>query len=492
MQEQYEVVVGLEIHVELQTESKIFCGCSTAFGKEPNSNCCPVCLGLPGSLPVMNEKALEYAIRAGLALDCAIHDSSAFDRKNYFYPDLPKAYQVSQYYKPLCLSGHFSFPTEEGEKTCRIQRVHLEEEAGKSVHSGESILGSLYSDLDYNRAGIPLIEIVTEPDLRSPKEARIFLEELKLLLQYLSVSDCKMEEGSLRCDANVSLRLKHATTFGTRVEIKNLNSFKAVEYALSYEVKRQEELYRKGDAIQAETRTYDERKNRTFSMRGKEESQDYRYFPEPDLPPLVVCRERIRAIKDDLPELPRAKRQRMVTEYGISPTEASVLCQDAALALFFEEVVSEGASPNDAANWILGDMLRLLRLHNQVPKKASVRPKALASLIWHIREGRIHGKQAKMLLEELFTSCFTVEELIQEKGLTQITDRDILGALIDKLLAQNADSVRSYRQGKSNLLGFFVGQVMKETKSKANPLVVNSLLKEKLEASSVAERESKD
>lgn len=480
MQSKYEVVIGLEIHAELLTDSKLFCGCKTDFGGKPNSHCCPVCLALPGALPVINKQAVDLAIRAGLALGSKITPYSKFDRKNYFYPDLPKGYQISQYDLPLCLGGKVSFTLDERNYCCRINRIHLEEEAGKSVHSGDNILGSRYSDMDYNRAGIPLIEIVTEPDLRSPAEAKMFLLELKAILQYLEVSDCKMQEGSLRCDANVSLRPVGSKTLGTKVEVKNLNSFKAVERALDYEIRRQAKAYDNGESIVQETRAWDDNRNVTVSMRSKEQSHDYRYFPEPDLPPLIIDEGWVEEVAKTIPELPQAKRARFQAEYGLSCYEAGVLTSTRAMANYFEATLKHLRNSQAVANWLMGEYLRVLKENGLTIEESPITPESFAELLAIIDEGVISNTQGKEVLSEMFATGRGAKTIVQERGLEQISDLHQLSALADQVLATNPDQVANYRAGKEQLLGFFVGQIMKQTRGKANPKLVNQLLREKL------------
>jgi len=476
----YEIIIGLEIHAELRTASKIFCGCSTAFGGEPNTRCCPVCLGLPGVLPVLNEKAVEYAVMAGLALNCEISGFSKFDRKNYFYPDLPKAYQISQYDLPLAERGHMDIEWDGDFKRIGITRVHLEEEAGKSVHSGDTILDSDYSLIDYNRVGIPLIEIVTEPDLRSPEQARLFLENLRSVLQYTGVSDCKMEEGSLRCDANISLRPVGISELGTKVEVKNMNSFRAVERALMYEAERQRRMLEAGERITQDTRHWDEAGGRTVSMRSKEEAHDYRYFPEPDLVPVVIDREWLEQIRKNLPEMPLARRQRFIEEYDLPEYDAGVLTDSKALADFFEECVAVHKDAKAVSNWVMGELLRLLKESNQEISDCQLLPGALADMLKMIDDGIISGKIAKTVFEEMFKTGKTPETIVQEKGLKQISDTGELGAIVDRVIEQDEDAVAEFQKGNKKVLGYFVGQVMRATRGKANPQLVNELLREKL------------
>jgi aspartyl-tRNA(Asn)/glutamyl-tRNA(Gln) amidotransferase subunit B len=481
----YEIVIGLEVHAELKTESKAFCGCSTEFGGRPNSRVCPVCLGLPGSLPVLNRKALEYAILAGLALNCRIAEHSRFDRKQYFYPDLPKAYQISQLDLPICSCGFIDIPADEelggGTRRVGITRVHLEEEAGKLVHSGSGILDSEYSLADYNRGGIPLIEIVSEPDIRSPLEAKRYLEQLKLLLQYTGVSDCKMEEGSLRCDANISLRLKGESRLGVRCEIKNMNSFKAVEAALQLEAERQAELLDSGEPVVSQTRAWDEATGTTVFMRTKETSSDYRYFPDPDLAPIVVSVEMVEEIRRRLPEMPEEKQQRYVNELRIPEYDASLICGSKELADYFDSVVAvyEG-SPKTVSNWVMGELLRLINQEKSEVASVRISPVQFAALLRLVDKGVISGTIAKGVFEEMFATGEDPDRIVARKGLTQISDADELGSVVDGVLSANSEVVESIKSGNQKAVGFLVGQVMKETQGKANPQIVNKLLRERL------------
>lgn len=483
--EDYEIVIGLEVHAELKTESKIFCGCSTRFGDRPNSHVCPVCLGMPGVLPVLNKKALEYAILAGLALNCEIAEWTRFDRKQYFYPDLPKAYQISQLDYPICYRGFVEIPVDErlgtGVRRVGITRVHLEEEAGKSVHSGTSLLDSTYSLEDYNRSGIPLIEIVTEPDLRSPVEARRFLETLKLLLEYTGVSDCKMEEGSLRCDANVSLRPKGETGFGVRCEIKNMNSFKAVETAIQREAERQAELLDAGQAVVPETRGWDETLGSTVFMRSKESSSDYRYFPDPDLVPIVVERDLVERLRGLLPEMPQQRRRRYVEELRIPEYDAVLISGSRPLADYFESVLAVYDGPAKVvANWIMGEFLRLINQRKIEIREAKISPERFAALLKLIDKGQISASAAKEVLEEAFDTGEDPNDIVERRGLKQISDQDELAAIVDKVIEANPRAVEDIRSGNHKAIGFVVGQVMRETRGQANPKVVNQLIRERL------------
>jgi len=473
---EYEVVIGLEVHAELLTKSKIFCGCTTEFGGEPNTHCCPVCLGLPGTLPVLNKKAVEYAIKAGLALNCEISQFSKMDRKNYFYPDLPKAYQISQYDLPLCKNGYLEIETKEGRKKIGIIRVHLEEDAGKLIHmEGED--GSL---VDYNRAGVPLIEIVSAPDINSPEEARLYLTTLKSILEYTEVSDCKMQEGSLRCDANISVREKGSDKFGTKVEIKNMNSFKAVQRALEYEAKRQIKILMEGGKIEQETRRWDESKGITVSMRSKEEAHDYRYFPEPDVVPIVVNDEWLHDIKLGLPEMPDQKKRRFIEQYDLPEYDAGVLTSSKALANFFEECVRQYNNPKTVSNWVMGEVLRILKEKDMEVEEIPFTPSHLAELLTLIDNGTISITMGKQVFSEMFESGDNPKKIVEEKGLAQISDQSELEKIINKVLEENQQSVIDYKNGKDRAFGFLVGQTMKATKGKANPQMVNRILKEKL------------
>lgn len=478
----YEIVIGLEVHAELKTKSKIFCGCPTEFGGEPNSHVCPVCLGLPGALPVLNETALDYTILAGLALNCEIAHYSKFDRKQYFYPDLPKAYQISQYDLPFCKNGWIEVTAEDGtKKKAGIIRVHLEEEAGKTVHSGTGILDSDYALQDYNRCGIPLIEIVGAPDLRSPREAREYLEKLKLLLQYAGVSDCKMEEGSLRCDANISIRPKGSKEFGILAEIKNMNSFKAVQAALEYEAERQADLLDSGEKMVKQTRTWDENKGITVFMRSKEDASDYRYFPDPDLLPVIIEADRVARLRTLLPEMPDSRRQRYINEWGLPEYDAGVISSSRELADFFEAAVKEYGEAKTVSNWVMGEFLRLLNQEKIEISAAKISPSQLVQMLKMIDAGTISGKIAKTVFEEMFKTGNDPAQVVKEQGLVQISDAGELEALAQKIIAANPKSVADYLGGKEQAIGYLVGQMMKETKGRANPGMVNELLRKELD-----------
>lgn len=472
----YEAVIGLEVHTELRTATKIFCSCKTSFGAEPNTNVCPVCLGLPGVLPVLNKKVLEFAVRTGLALNCEISRYSKFDRKNYYYPDLPKNFQTSQYDLPICEHGHLDIEVDGKKSTVRITRAHMEEDAGKLVHHGTSITDSDYSLVDYNRTGTPLLEIVSEPDIRSAKEAVAYMEKLRAILQYCGVSDCKMEEGSLRCDANVSVRPVGQKKLGTKTEIKNINSFRGVERAIEYEAMRQAQLLEDGGTVVQETRTWDEKEGVTKSMRKKEEANDYRYFPEPDLVPFTVSDEYIEEIRKTLPELPDARKARYMESYGLAAYDADYLTNDKDRADYFEAMVAAGAEPKEAANWLMGDFAKLLSRDNLEMKAAPVQAAAMADLLKLIAKGTISGKIAKQVFAEMWTSGKDPETIVKEKGLVQISDTGALEELAAKVIAANPQSVADFKAGKKKAVGFLMGQIMKETKGKANPQVVNGIL----------------
>ena len=476
----YEAVIGLEVHTELQTTTKIFCGCKTSFGAEPNTNVCPVCLGLPGVLPVLNKRVLEFAVRAGLALNCEISRFSKFDRKNYYYPDLPKNFQTSQFDLPICERGHLDIEVNGEKKQIRITRAHMEEDAGKLVHHGTSITDSDYSLVDYNRTGTPLLEIVTEPDMRSAKEAVAYLEKMRAILQYIGISDCRMEEGSLRCDANVSVRPVGQKELGTKTEIKNINSFKGVEKAIEYEALRQAEILEDGGKIIQETRTWDEKEGVTKSMRTKEEANDYRYFPEPDLAPFTVSEEYIEDIRKTLPELPDERRERYIANFGLSSTDAQYMTNDKDTSDYFEKVVAAGADPKASVNWIMGEFASQLSNAGIEIAKAPVTPENLAKLLALIAKGTISGKIAKKVFAEMWKDGADPEEIVKAQGLVQISDTGALKELVVKVIANNPKAVEDFKAGKKKAVGALVGQIMKETKGKANPKVSNELLNDEL------------
>lgn len=479
MNKDFELVIGLEVHAELKTATKIFCSCSTTFGAEPNSQVCPVCSGFPGMLPVLNKKVVELAIITGLALDCEIADICKFDRKNYFYPDLPKAYQISQYDMPICKNGHMEIDIDGEKKRIGITRAHMEEDAGKLVHQGD-ITTTPFSLVDLNRSGVPLLEIVSEPDMRSSGEARAYIEKLRSILLFAGVSDCKMQEGSLRCDANVSVRPRGQKEFGTRTEIKNLNSFRALEKAIEYEARRQIEVLEDGDQVVQETRTWDDDKQVTRSMRSKEEAHDYRYFPEPDLPPLRISQEWIEEIRKALPEMPDEAQNRIIQEYGLPVYDAAIITLTPEYLEFFDDCVSQYKDAKIVSNWMMGELNRLLKQNNMEISDCRFKPADLVSLLKLIDEGTISGKIAKTVFEEMFVSGSKPEIIIKEKGLVQLSDEGTLVPLLDKIVVDNPKVVEDYKNGKEKAFGFFVGQVMKATKGQANPAIVNKLLKERL------------
>jgi len=474
---EFDAVIGLEVHVQLNTQSKIFCSCSTQFGAQANTQVCPVCLGLPGVLPVLNKEVLRKAIQAGLALNCKIATYSKFDRKNYFYPDLPKAYQISQYDKPICYDGFIEIVTDNGIKKIGITRLHMEEDAGKNIHSEDSDYKVSY--VDFNRTGVPLIEIVSEPDINTPDEAYQYLQNLRSILKYIEVSDCNMEEGSLRCDVNVSLKPKGSTTFGQKVEIKNLNSFRSVKLALEYEIERQKKMLLQNEKIVQETRLWDADRNITFSMRSKEEAHDYRYFPEPDLPPIEISREFIEQLKKELPELPHQKRIRFMQQYGLPEYDAQVLTSTRQLASYYEAVVADGAQPKKASNWIMSEVLAKIDDPETIDSFI-VKPKDLAILLKRIDDATISGKIAKTVFEEMLETGKNPDTIINEKGLRQVTDTGAIESIIDEVIKNNPKSVEDYKKGKDKALKFLIGQVMKESKGKANPQMVNDILIKKL------------
>ena len=476
----YEAVIGLEIHSELKTNTKIFCGCATKFGAEQNTQVCPVCLGLPGILPVLNKRVVEFAIKAGLALNCTINKYSKFDRKNYYYPDLPKNFQTSQYDLPIAEHGYVDIETENGAKRIRILRIHMEEDAGKLVHSGATITDSLTSNVDYNRTGVPLIEIVSEPDMSTPEEARAYMEKIKSILEYIDVSNCRMEEGNLRADLNISLRPTGEKTLGTKAEMKNINSFKAVEDALSYEIERQEEILEDGGHIVQETRTWDPERGITKSMRSKEEAHDYRYMPEPDLVPIVTSEEEIEAYRKALPELPDARRERYMEAFGLSAYDAGILTASRALAEYFEACLADGADAKGAANWIMGDLAKNLNAEGKTIEQSPVEASRLAQMLKLIEKGTISSKIAKKVFAEMWTSSDAPEKIVEDKGLVQITDTKAIEAIVDAVIAANPKPVADYKSGNKKAVGALVGQVMKQSKGKANPQLVNQLLADKL------------
>jgi aspartyl-tRNA(Asn)/glutamyl-tRNA(Gln) amidotransferase subunit B len=483
---QYEAIVGLETHCQLNTQTKIFSYSSTEFGAPPNTNIDPICMGLPGVLPVLNQTVLEYAVKTGLALNCQIAPYSKFDRKQYFYPDLPKNYQISQYDLPIAEHGwlEIELTDEEGNpvrKKIGITRLHMEEDAGKLVHAGSDRLsGSTYSLVDFNRAGIPLMEIVSEPDLRSGEEAAEYAQELRRIVRYLGVSDGNMQEGSLRCDVNISVRPVGQSEFGTKVEIKNMNSFNAIQRAIEYEIERQIAAIEAGEPIVQETRLWDEGSQRTVSMRVKEGSSDYRYFPEPDLPPIEVSAEQLEQWRSELPELPAEKRHRYESELGLSAYDARVLTDDRLVAEYFEAAVAAKANPKQAANWVMGDIAAYLKSEKLTITEIALTPLILAELVQLIEEDTISGKIAKEILPDLLAKGGSARELVERKGLIKISDAGQLEGIIDELLNEHPKEVEQYRNGKTKLQGFFVGQVMKKTSGRADPKLTNQILGKKL------------
>lgn len=472
--EKYEVVIGLEIHAQLLTKSKLFCSCSTEFGRGDNENTCPVCTGMPGTLPTLNKDALLFSIRTGLALNCKIAEKSVFARKNYFYPDLPKGYQISQYDQPLCQEGFVEFFMDGKKKRVRIERAHMEEDAGKSQHMANDTLVNL------NRSTVPLLEIVSGPDMRSAKEAADYARMVRSILQYIEVCDGNLDEGSMRCDCNVSVRPWGQEKFGTKVELKNINSFRFIEKAIQYEIERQIDLVETGEKISQETRLYDADKNRTFSMRSKEEAHDYRYFPEPDLLPVRVSPVWIEEIKHSLPELPLQRLERFISEYSLPPYDAQIMTQSKTMAEYYESVAKKSKNPKAASNWIMTELLRELNEAKTEIENSPVSSADLAALIQMIDAGKISGKIGKTVFEEMFASKKSPDQIVQEKGLAQVSDSSSIETWVDDVIKANAGQVEQYRGGKDKLFGFFVGQVMKVSKGQANPDLVNQLLIKKL------------
>ncbi len=472
----YETVIGLEVHVELSTKSKIFCGCSTEFGAPPNTHTCPVCLGHPGVLPVLNRQAVEYAMKAAMALNCDIATHSQFDRKNYFYPDNPKAYQISQSDQPIGENGWIEIEVDGEKKRIGITRVHLEEDAGKLMHAE----GGSASLVDLNRAGLPLIEIVSEPDMRSPAEARAYLEKLKAIIQYTGVSDVKMEEGSLRCDANISLRKRGDTTFGAKTEIKNMNSFRAVQRGLEFEEKRQARVLDQGGTLVQETRRYNEADGTTISMRSKEEAHDYRYFPEPDLVRLTIDDAWKEQVKASIPELPDSRQKRYVEQYGLPRYDAGVITASKSLADFFEDCLEHTENVKAVANWIMGDLSAHLNANDLDVTDVPLTPEGLGKMIALIDNGTISSKIAKKVFKDMLENGGDPEQIVKEKGLVQISDEGKLREIVADVIANNPKSVEDFKNGKDRAIGFLVGQVMKTTKGQANPQMVNELIREKL------------
>jgi aspartyl-tRNA(Asn)/glutamyl-tRNA(Gln) amidotransferase subunit B len=473
----YEPVIGLEVHVQLNTESKIFCSCSTRFKAGSNTQTCPICLGLPGVLPMLNREAIKKGIMAGMALNCTVSHYSKFDRKNYFYPDLPKSYQISQYDMPVCSKGFLEIDTPAGRKKIGITRLHIEEDAGKSIHSDNTL--PRHSSINLNRTGIPLAEIVSEPDIASSDEAYSYLQNLKLIMRYLEVSDCNMEEGSLRCDVNISVRKKGSASLGDKVEIKNLNSFKAVKQSIEFEINRQVQLVESGLRIVQETRLWDADKNVTSIMRSKEMAHDYRYFPEPDIPPVIVNDSFLLDIMSSIPELPHERKMRFIDSYGLSEYDAGVLTSTRQLADYYESVVGKGVQPKKAANWILSELLARVDDHEKL-NECPVSPVKMAALIRLVENGTINGKIAKIVFEEMVDTGKDPETIVNEKGLLQVIDEAAIEILVLDVIGNNSSSVSDYKAGKDKALKFLVGQVMKNSQGKANPQLVNELLLKKL------------
>lgn len=475
----YETIIGLEIHAELNTKTKIFCSCSTEFGAKPNEHTCPICMGIPGTLPVINEEVVNLAIKAGSALNCRINKLNKMDRKNYFYPDLTKNYQTSQFDLPLCSGGYVEIDVDGEKKSIRLNRIHIEEDAGKLVHL-EDEEASL---IDYNRVGVPLIEIVSEPDMRSVDEAVTFLKTLKSILEYSEISDCRMEQGSLRCDANISMRQVGTEKLNTKVELKNINSFKELQKALEKEEKRQRELYTYGEEfkIKQETRRWDSGKGRTVPMRSKEDADDYRYFPEPDLMPIVISEEQITNIKETLPEMPAEKKVRFIKQYDLTQSEADIIVDDKALSHYFEDTVTAGANPKSSANYVLGDLLRIMKEGDIDSRDIPVKPEALAKLLSIIASGSISNTAGKDVFREMFLSGKSAEEIIKEKGLSQISDTGELEKIIEEVLNSNPQSISDFKAGKTQAALYLMGQVMKLSKGKANPKTAKELVDKKLQ-----------
>ncbi|MEG2597069.1 MAG: Asp-tRNA(Asn)/Glu-tRNA(Gln) amidotransferase subunit GatB [Oscillospiraceae bacterium] len=470
---EYETVVGLEVHAELNTKSKIYCSCKNAFGLEVNTQCCPICMGMPGTLPTLNEKVVEYAVKMGYALNCSINPISKQDRKNYFYPDLPKAYQISQFDIPLCENGYLDIRVDGEERRIGVTRIHIEEDAGKLIHD-DSFTGTL---VDFNRCGVPLIEIVSEPDMRSSKEAKSYLETVKSILQYIDISDCKMQEGSIRCDINVSVRKKGSTEFGTRVEMKNVNTFSGAVRAVEYEAQRQIEVIESGGIISQETRRWDDVKGKNVILRSKEDAHDYRYFPEPDLSTIVLDEEYLTAIKRSIPELPNKKISRYIKEYGLSEEDASMLVDNMEKSQFFESVLAIGkATPKSICNWILGDISRMMNETGKPLSEANLSPEHLSELIEMIEKNVISNSVGKSVFEEMIKTYAAPKKIVEAKGLGQISDTAALQAIVNEILSNNQKSVEDYKNGKTNALGFLVGQCMKASKGKGNPAILKELL----------------
>ncbi len=472
---EWEIVMGLEVHTELATKTKIFCGCSTEFGGEPNTHVCEICSGMPGTLPLLNRRVVEFAIRTGVATNCTITQNNKFDRKNYFYPDLPKAYQISQLYLPICRNGYIEVNTKDGEKKkIGIHEIHMEEDAGKLIHDE-------FEDctlVDYNRCGVPLLEIVSEPDFRSAEEVIDYLSKLRAILQYTGVSDCKMQEGSLRADVNLSVRPKGQAEFGTRTEMKNLNSFHAIERAIAYEAQRQIELIEDGEKVIQETRRWDDNKGYSYAMRSKEDAQDYKYFPEPDLPPIEISDEQIEEIKSTMPELPEEKRERYLNELGLPEYDTGIITGDIALVKFFESTLEKCDSPKDVANWIMGEVMKLLNDSATLTENNPLKPDALAAVINMVKSNKINRGTGKKVLEKVFTDGVDPEKYVEENNLAQVTDLLALRPIIEQVIAENEKSVSEYRAGKTQAMGYIMGQAMRALKGKAPAQEVQKILKE--------------
>ena len=476
IRDDYEVVIGLEVHSELSTKTKIFCSCPTEFGGEPNTHCCPICMAMPGTLPVLNKKVVEYAIKAGLATNCTIAKNSKNDRKNYFYPDLPKSYQISQFDMPLCTNGYVEIDTANGPKKIRLVRIHIEEDAGKLNHD-EYGSGSL---VDLNRAGVPLIEIVSQPDLRSAEEVDLYLKKLKSILEYIEVSDCKMQQGSLRADVNVSVRKKRDEKLGIRTEMKNMNSFRSITRAIEYEVERQIEVLEAGGTIEQETLRWDEVSGKTFSMRDKEDAQDYRYFPEPDLAVINISEEMIEDIRKSLPEMPESRKERYITEFKLPEYDSNILISSKYLSDLFEGATKKCNNPKAVSNWIMTDITKILNEKEQEPNEIPFTAEQLGELVILIDKGTISSSIAKKVLDELFENPRSPEQIIKEKGWIQISDEGAIKEVVQKILEANPNSIADYKAGKDRALGYLVGQAMKETKGKANPQMLNKMFLEEL------------
>lgn len=472
----YETVIGLEVHVELATKTKIFCGCSTAFGAKPNANTCPVCTGMPGSLPVLNKQVLEYAVAVGLALNCEITRNSKFDRKNYFYPDNPQNYQISQLYLPICRNGKVEIEAENGKKAVRIHEIHMEEDAGKLVHDEWQDT----SLVDYNRSGVPLIEIVSEPDMRSAQEVIAYLDKLRMTIQYLGASDCKLQEGSMRADVNLSVREAGSDTFGTRTEMKNLNSFKAITRAIENETNRQIDLLESGEKVVQETRRWDDEKEYSYAMRSKEDAQDYRYFPEPDLVPIEISEDWLEQIRAAQPELREEKLARYKEQYGLPDYDADIITASKKLADIFEETAEICQKPKKVSNWLMGETMRLLKEHGQEPEDIAFSPENLAKLVNLADSGAVTNTVAKEVFALVFSDNIDPERYVEEKGLKSVNDEGELRTVIEEVIQKNPQSVEDYRNGKQKAIGFLVGQTMKAMKGQANPAMVNQILKELL------------